>query len=65
MYQANEFAAVLLMPRRVYREVLQEHMVGNRVRIVEVADWFYVSVKFATNRGMFLGHLARPEHRAG
>lgn len=56
-YQANEFAASLLMPREEYREFLNENAVNNRINIDTVAEYFHVSQSAATNRGRFLGYL--------
>ena len=56
-YQANEFAASLLMPREKYREVLKKNAVNGRVDIATVAEYFHVSQSAATNRGRFLGYL--------
>lgn len=56
-YQANEFAAALLMPEDEYKKVLYEHLDDYRVNIKNVADYFHVSVSAATNRGRFLGYF--------
>ncbi len=56
-YQANEFAAALLMPRDKYKEVLDENTNGLTVDIDEVARYFHVSVSAAKNRGKFLGYI--------
>lgn len=56
-YQANEFAASLLMPKEIYKKVLDENSSGNLANISEVACYFKVSVAAATNRGRFLGYL--------
>ena len=56
-YQANEFAASLLMPREIYRKVLMDNAINNRVDIAKVANYFHVSQSAATNRGRFLGYL--------
>lgn len=57
-YQANEFAASLLMPKELYRDILNKSLDGNRVNISKVADFFNVSITAATNRGRFLGYLS-------
>jgi Zn-dependent peptidase ImmA (M78 family) len=57
-YQANEFAAALLMPKEVYREVLFSYASNNRVDMRKVAQHFNVSLAAAVNRGKFLGYLA-------
>ena len=57
-YQANEFAAALLMPDDVYREVVDRYTTkDNYVEVSKVANYFHVSVAAATNRGRFLGVL--------
>lgn len=56
-YQANEFAASLLMPREIYRKALMDNAVNGRVNIAKVADYFHVSQSAAINRGRFLGYL--------
>lgn len=57
-FQANEFAAALLMPKDRYLEVLMEYTEETSVDIQKVAEYFHVSVAAATNRGKFLGYLA-------
>lgn len=57
-YQANEFAAALLMPINNYRQIIDKYSIGNQVNIAEVAKYFKVSISAATNRGRFLGYLA-------
>lgn len=56
-YQANEFAAALLMPENEYKQVLDLFSQNNRVDMNEVAKYFNVSVSAAVNRGRFLGYL--------
>lgn len=56
-YQANEFAAALLMPRNKYKEIMDKNTVGNMVETVGIANYFGVSVSAASNRGKFLGYL--------
>lgn len=55
--QANEFAAALLMPRKKYKEILDEFTVDNYVLISKVADYFNVSIDAASYRGKWLGYL--------
>ena len=57
-YQANEFAAALLMPRDTYRRVLMENASNGRVDVSMVAKYFNVSPAAAINRGKFFGYLA-------
>lgn len=56
-YQANEFAAALLMPKKVYKEIMNQYTIGNKVETNKVADYFGVSISAASNRGKFLGYL--------
>lgn len=56
-YQANEFAAALLMPMREFKEQLDHNTHGNKVDMRPVADYFKVSLSAAVNRGRFLGYL--------
>lgn len=57
-YQANEFAAALLMPKEIYRCVLMDNAINNRADMSIVAKYFNVSQAAAINRGKFLGYLA-------
>lgn len=57
-YQANEFAAALLMPENLYKSIIEKFSEGNRVNMTDVANYFNVSVSAAINRGKFLGYLA-------
>lgn len=56
-YQANEFAASLLMPKEIYSDILHKYSDHNRVNIQAVATYFNVSIAAATNRGKFLGYI--------
>ena len=56
-YQANEFAAALLMPKKVYKRIMDQYTLGREVETDKVADYFGVSVSAASNRGKFLGYL--------
>lgn len=57
-YQANEFAAALLMPKKKYKEKMDECTIdGCKVETGKIADYFGVSVSAASNRGKFLGYL--------
>lgn len=57
-YQANDFAEALLMPKDVYKKMLDQHTVGNKVQTAKVAEYFGVSVSTAYSRGHSLGLLA-------
>lgn len=56
-YEANEFAAALLMPREKYKEVMERFTEGNAVDTAKIADYFHVSTNAASNRGKWLGYL--------
>lgn len=56
-YEANEFAAALLMPRQEYKIVLESNTCGLRVNTAEIAKHFNVSEEAASLRGKFLGFL--------
>lgn len=57
-YQANEFAASLLMPQVAYKRLLDQYSENNMVDMSKVAKYFNVSMSAAINRGRFLGYLA-------
>lgn len=56
-YQANEFAAALLMPKKSYEEIMSKNIDGKYVCTSKIAEYFGVSVSAASNRGKFLGYL--------
>ena len=56
-YQANEFAAAFLMPRKDYKNKLDEHIKGNKANTEKIARYFFVSIDAAVNRGIELGYL--------
>lgn len=56
-YQANDFAEALLMPKDVYKKVLDQYTVGNKVQTAKIAEYFGVSVSTAYDRGVLLGFL--------
>lgn len=56
-YQANEFAAALLMPKKSYKEIMDQYTIGNKVETDKIASYFGVSISAASNRGKFLGYL--------
>lgn len=56
-YEANEFAAALLMPKKEYKRVMDRYTEGDFVYTQEVANEFNVSVNAASNRGKWLGYL--------
>lgn len=53
-WEANEFAAFLLMPENDFTLKCREFMMDNKVDITKVADYFNVSVQAATVRGNVL-----------
>lgn len=57
-YQANEFAEALLMPKDIYKKVLDQYTAGNKVQTAKIAEYFGVSVSTAYGRGKSLGLLA-------
>lgn len=57
-YQANDFAEALLMPKDVYKKVLDQYTVGNKVQTTKIAEYFGLSVSTAYSRGKSLGLLA-------
>lgn len=56
-YQANEFAAALLMPRKEYCKVFEDNTIDETVNLTKVAQYFNVSVDAASTRGKWLGCL--------
>ena len=57
-YQANDFADALLMPKDVYKKVLEQYTTGGKVQTAKIAEYFGVSVSTAYSRGKSLGFLA-------
>lgn len=55
--QANEFAAAFLMPRKLYKEIMDKYSDDNKVLIGKVAEYFNVSIDAASYRGKWLGYL--------
>lgn len=56
-YQANDFADALLMPKNVYKKVLEQYTTGGKVQTAKIAEYFGVSVSTAYSRGKSLGLL--------
>ncbi len=54
-FEANEFAASLLMPRAEFVQVAQKSQRAGTVNPQAIADHFQVSVEAAVNRGRWLG----------
>ena len=53
--EANEFAAVFLMPEDAFISKCHEYEHENKVNVTKVAEYFNVSVRAATVRGSVLG----------
>lgn len=56
-YEANEFAAALLMPEIAYKQILDKYSHDMMVDMNLVAEHFGVSTEAAINRGKWLGYL--------
>ena len=56
-WQANEFAAALLMPQKKYKDVLDVNTQGDQVSVSKIAEYFHVSADAASCRGKWLGYL--------
>lgn len=56
-YQANDFADALLMPKDIYKKVLEQYTTENKVQTAKIAEYFGVSVSAAYGRGKSLGLL--------
>lgn len=54
-YEANEFAAALLMPKDEFIKKAKEFSINNRCNINKLADYFGVSTEAALTRGRWLG----------
>ena len=56
-YEANEFAAALLMPKKAYKRIMDKYTEDDIVYTHKIAEEFNVSVNAASNRGKWLGYL--------
>ncbi|MFL0445813.1 ImmA/IrrE family metallo-endopeptidase [Bacillus subtilis] len=54
-YEANEFAAAILMPEQEFLEVARANLEDGLFNITNIAQAFDVSEEAATNRGRWLG----------
>ena len=54
-YDANEFAAALLMPKSEFKKIAKKHTTDNVCDVPAVAEHFGVSTDAAINRGKWLG----------
>ena len=53
--ESNEFAYGLLMPRDIYKDIINQNTKENLISMNQVADYFDVSVSAAVGRGKRLG----------
>ncbi|MCO8287257.1 ImmA/IrrE family metallo-endopeptidase [Tetragenococcus halophilus] len=53
-FEANEFAACLLMPEKQFREEVEKNVEESEVKIEPIAQRFGVSLQATINRGRFL-----------
>lgn len=56
-YQAYVFAEALFMPQKVYKEVMDQYTLGDKVETAKIASYFGVSISEASQRGKFLGYF--------
>lgn len=56
-YQAYQFAEALFMPQQVYKEVMDQYTIGDKVKTAKIASYFGVSISEASQRGKFLEYL--------
>lgn len=54
-FEANEFAAALLMPKSEFERVAIEKSIGENYQVDEIAEHFQVSLQAALTRGRWLG----------
>ena len=54
-YEANEFAAALLMPAHEFIKKAKDFSFNNKCDIAKLADYFGVSIEAALTRGRWLG----------
>ena len=57
IYQANEFAASLLMPITEYTNFIRKSAVDNKINMAKIANHFNVSIANAVSRGISLNLL--------
>ncbi|MEO5369323.1 MAG: ImmA/IrrE family metallo-endopeptidase [Magnetococcus sp. DMHC-1] len=57
-YEANEFAAALLMPEDSFRQAVDELAIDNKIDMSKVAERFGVSIAAARLRGQWLGLIS-------
>lgn len=56
-FQANEFAAALLMPKTLYKNIMDQYTIENQIKITQIANYFKVPISAAFSRGEFLGYF--------
>lgn len=56
-YQAYQFAEALFMPQKVYKEIMDQYTLGDKVETAKIASYFGISISEASQRGKFLGYL--------
>ncbi|MBU1042179.1 MAG: ImmA/IrrE family metallo-endopeptidase [Proteobacteria bacterium] len=54
-YEANEFAAALLMPASEFRKIAEKHREGNSYKVQQIAHELHVSAEAVATRGKWLG----------
>jgi Zn-dependent peptidase ImmA (M78 family) len=68
-FEANEFAAALLMPKNEFERVANQKSDGDLYRVDEIAQHFEVSLQAALTRGRWLGlfpcHCHAASYRCG
>lgn len=53
-YEANEFAAALLMPEQKFKDIAKQYLKNGRYELEPIAEYFDVSIDAARNRGRWL-----------
>lgn len=54
-YEANEFAAALLMPKGEFFKIAKKHLKDGVYDVEKIAKYFEVSIDAAKNRGRWIG----------
>lgn len=57
VFQANEFAGAMLMPREAFTRQMEKCSDGKKVNLVMLAEFFHVSVADVSFRGRSLGYF--------
>lgn len=45
------------MPQKVYKEIMDQYTLGDKVETAKIASYFGVSISEASQRGKFLGYF--------